>query len=252
MPPAARVSREAPPDGCSAIGRGRAAIASGRRIDETEASTWHFGFLTVARFRVGREIRTADWNPSEKRGVLLPSKPIPANRFRRAEFGIRRPARSREGTLWGAFVASGFGVRSLTAAPSGRRCHLRPRARESLAILRFALLRARSMANSSRAVSSSFAALAASACTVTRRVNSSSAVAREESSAELAAIHRSLHRSARPGPPRADRSARPGPPRADRSARPGPPRAPRSARHPRSVPRRLATALRGRPSIRFR
>src|SRR5664280_701173 len=123
-----------------------------------------------------------------------------------------------EGTLWGAFVASGFGVRSLTAAPSGRRCHLRPRARESLAILRFALLRARSMANSSRAVSSSFAALAASACTVTRRVNSSSAVAREESSAELAAIYRSLHRSDRPGPPRADRSARPGPPRAPRSA----------------------------------
>ncbi len=230
MPPAARESRAAPPDGFSAINGDRAAIASGRGIDEIDASTWQFRFLTVARFRVGHEIRTADWNPSEKRGVLLRSKPIPANRFRRAEFGIRRPTRSREGTLWGAFVASGVGVKSLTAAPSGRHCHLRPRARESLASLRFALPRARSMAKSSRAVSSSFAALAASACTVTRRVSSSSAVAREESSAELAAIHRSLHRSARPGPPRAARSAR----------------------HPRSVPRRLATALRGRPSIRFR
>jgi hypothetical protein len=83
--------------------------------------------------------------------------------------------------------------------------------------------------------------LDASACTVTRRVSSSSAVAREESSAELAAIHRSLHRSAHPGPTRAHRSARQGPTRAHRSAR-----------HPRSVPRRLATALRGRPSIRFR
>ena len=48
-----------------------------------------------------------DWKFIPKRDDLETSEPVPANWFRRAVFGIRRPTRSREGTLRGAFAASG-------------------------------------------------------------------------------------------------------------------------------------------------
>ena len=55
-----------------------------------------------------------DWQSDRKRDDLEISEPVPANWFRRAVFGIRRPTRSREGTLRGAFAASGdVSVRSI-------------------------------------------------------------------------------------------------------------------------------------------
>ncbi len=49
-----------------------------------------------------------DWHSEPKHDVLEDSEPVPANWFRRAVFGIRRPTRSREGTLRGAFAAFGY------------------------------------------------------------------------------------------------------------------------------------------------
>lgn len=131
--------------------------------------------------------------------------PVPANWFHRVGIGIRRPTCSRKGTLRGAFAASGrncigqssrdvilrspVGRLAVTEGGSGevlgqRRRRVRAR-RDSR---RLALVSDRSMANSSRVVSSSFAESADSAWTVTRRVSSSSAVASEDSSAEVAAM----------------------------------------------------------------
>ncbi len=67
----------------------------------------------------GKNSVVLDWNSVKKRDGLETSEPVPANWFRRAVFGIRRPTRSREGTLRGAFAASA--PRSGSVRASGRR-----------------------------------------------------------------------------------------------------------------------------------
>ncbi len=130
-----------------------------------------------------------DWNSVKKRDDLETSEPVPANWFRRAVFGIRRPTRSREGTLRGAFAAfapmSGSGP---SGNPTLDHSGLRLNVDANLVRRRLALANARSMANNSLAVSSSSATSAASAWAVTRRVSSSRAVASDESSAGRAGI----------------------------------------------------------------
>ncbi len=148
--------------------------------------------------------RSATGNSVPKHDDLEASEPVPANWFRRAEFGIRRPTRSREGTLRGAFAAPGGGrpgrcrpagpdgsgtVRTVPAIggpgsrPAGPGAGWRWRGRVRWRTAPWPSPRP-------------WPTVAASACTVTRRVSSSRAVASEDSSAELAAIGRSWHRRA--------------------------------------------------------
>ncbi len=65
----------------------------------------------------------SDWQSGRKRDDLEVSEPVPANWFRRAVFGIRRPTRSREGTLRGAFAA--VRRRPLSGTPDNTRGHRR-------------------------------------------------------------------------------------------------------------------------------
>jgi len=199
--------------------RRRAAAAPARLTDPRSVrsgakkkvvSTWTFGDGLQMGRSPYRIFGFPDWRRAQKRGVLEVSEPVPAKRFRIAVFGIRRPTRSREATLRGAFAAcrtrprctaptdSSWCVGGGGWAVSRARIHVamgqrRASVSDSRARRRLALDNARSMAKSSRAVSSSSAWSAASAWAVTRRDSSSRAVAMEDSSAELAGMHRSWH-----------------------------------------------------------
>ena len=177
-----RARSELSPDAAKAPRRVPSRERAGRRIPNTALRNQLAGtgseISTSSRFCVHFQSSSAELR-LRIRNVDLRRAKIPGGQVCPTSHGIEHRLRKRSQT------------------DDNTCCHFRLNATDSRANLRFALVNARSMANSSRAVSSSLLAFAASAWTVIRRVRSSRDVASEESSAEMAGIRRSWHCSSR-------------------------------------------------------